>query len=54
MKNNKVSPKAREAFQSFKEEMAKDMEIELRDRDDHITKMVDWNKVNELNHLGRS
>lgn len=54
MKNKNVSPKAREALQSFKEELARDMGIDLRDRDEHITKMVDWNKVNELNHLGRS
>lgn len=54
MKNKKMSPNARHAFQSFKEELAKDMEIDLRDRDDHITKMVENDKIDKYNHLGRS
>ena len=54
MKNKKISPNARQAFQIFKEEMARDMEIDLRDRDDHITKMMENEKTDKYTHLGRS
>ncbi len=54
MKDKKISPNARQAFQSFKEEMAKDMEIDLRDREDHITKMMENENTDKYTHLGRS
>lgn len=54
MKDKKMSPNARQAFESFKEELAKDMEVDLRDRDDHITKMMDNETTDKYTHLGRS
>ncbi|WP_352417907.1 small, acid-soluble spore protein, alpha/beta type [Proteiniborus sp.] len=54
MKDKKISPNARQAFQSFKEELAKDMEVDLRDRDDHITKMMENETSDKYTHLGRS
>lgn len=54
MKNKKISTNAKQAFQSFKEEIARDMEIDLRDRDDHITKMAENENSDKYTHLGRS
>lgn len=54
MKNNKISPNARQAFQNFKEEMARDMEFDFRDRDDHVTKMIENETSDKYTHLGRS
>ncbi len=54
MKDKKTSSNARQAFESFKEELAKDMEVDLRDRDDHITKMMDNETTDKYTHLGRS
>ena len=54
MKNRKVSTNARQAFQNFKEELAKDMEFNFKDRDDHITKIIEDDKTEKYNHLGRS
>jgi len=54
MKKKNISPNARQAFQNYKEELAKDIEFDLRDRDDHITKMVEDEKSDKYTHLGRS
>ncbi|MFA5522912.1 MAG: hypothetical protein WDA24_00995 [Tissierellales bacterium] len=54
MKNKIISPNAKQAFQSFKEEIARDMTPDFRDRDDHITKMMENETTDKYTQLGRS
>lgn len=54
LKNKNLSPNARKAFQKFKEELAEEMKIDMHEKADHITKMVNKDSDSKYTHLGRS
>ncbi|WP_183108756.1 hypothetical protein [Thermohalobacter berrensis] len=53
MKGNKISSNARKAFENFKEELAKDMDIEAIDGKEMTKKIVEKAKE-KFTNLGRS
>jgi len=54
MKKRNLSPKAREAFMKFKEELAEEMTSDMHETGDHITKMKRNEREEKYNNLGRS
>ncbi len=54
MKNRKTSTNARKAFENFKEELAKDMDMNRRGKGKSITKKIKDKTEEFFENLGRS